>query len=509
MKGIKDAVAAMGAKMEEAAKSGKSERTSTKVKDMIDNVQADTTKKITEIEETMRKMVEKAEEPRKEEGDVSKGLAALGGGVGLKKEILEMRSSLKDLEKSINELRDETDTRITRIKEQTRVLEKIPVIEEKLEGLIEKMSPGNIEKLKKFVFSADEITSELIPNEIEKRMTKDLTPVFNDMKNVRDDIEKLSEGIKTIFNDINFFKGEIKTLYKLGDYITELQKEKEKIHKKMNEKEGNLIGMINKLEGLIKKKTDLMSEKVGEFEKTIEGKVKERFNDLTESKFTELEDRTEKNLAISRVKVNDMVSKFVQFQNVVNPTLSLVKEEFEKLNTKLEKLKSDQADLEDEMEETVNGMFTDLAEPRMKEIREETTKLSSKVNERLEDFESEFVQFQNVINPTLNLLKNDISKIDNKIENLKTRHDDLKGNVKEFESFREAIVSLNEGVRSLENNQKDLENKILILGSKLGETREEFNNIVKQSLIDRKKLDEESKKQRERINILLKELKGS
>ncbi len=64
-------------------------------------------------------------------------------------------------------------------------------------------------------------------------------------------------------------------------------------------------------------------------------------------------------------------------------------------------------------------------------------------------------------------------------------------------------------MKSLKNNQKDLENKILILGSKLGETREEFNNIVKQSLIDRKKLDEESKKQRERINILLKELKGS
>ncbi|UCC91415.1 MAG: hypothetical protein JSV39_03835, partial [Candidatus Aenigmatarchaeota archaeon] len=418
--------------------------------------------------------------------------------------ILGLKSSLKDMKTSISELRDETDTRITRIKEQIKALEKVPAIEEKLEGLMESMSPGNIEKLKKFVFSAHEITGEVIPNEVEKKVTKDLTPVFNDMKDIRDDIEKLSENIKSVFNEINFFKGEIKTLYKLGDYISELQKEKEKIRDEVNEKEGNFIEMVNKLEGLIKKKTDLINDKMGEFEKVftgkLESKVRECFDGLTESKFLELVDKTEKNLAVSRAKLNDMLSKFVQFQNVVNPTLSLVKEELEKLNTRLDKLKGNQADLEEEMGETMKEMFTDLAETRIKEIREETTKFSESVNGRLGDLETEFVQFQNVINPTLSLLKNDLSKLDNKIEKLKTGED---------EALKKAIDSVEEGMNSLAGKQEDFEKRILILGNKLGEVREEFNNIVKQSLIDRKKVEGESKKQRERINILLKELKSA
>lgn len=512
MKDVKDAVAAMGTKVEESAKSGKSERVGTKVKDMVDKVQADTTKKITEMEETIRNMIEKIEAPEKKE-DVSKGLAAFGGSVDLKNKILELRSSVKDVEKGLNELRDETDTRITRIKEQVKVLEKIPAIEEKVEGLIERMSPANIEKLKKFIFSADEITGEIIPNEVEKKVTKDLTPVFNDMKDVRDDIEKVGENIKTLFNEINFFKGEIKNLYKLGDYISDLQAEKEKMKKKVDEKETNLLKMVSELEDLIKKNENLMYEKLGEFEKVFTGKVemkvKEFFDDLTESKFLELEDRTEKNLAVSRAKVNDMVSKFVQFQNVVNPTISLIKDELEKLNVKMEKLKESQADLEEEADEHVKEMFSNVAEPRINELKEIMAKFTETLDSRLNDFESEFVQFQNVINPTLNLLKNDISKVDNKVEKTKTKQDELKGDVKDLEGLRKSVDYIKEGMASLGNKQSDLDKSVLIMGNKLGEIKEEFKNVVKQSLIDKKKLDEESKKEKERINILLKELKGS
>ena len=512
MKEIKDVMAAMGTKVEDAAKSGKSEKVGTKVKDMVDKVQADTTKKIAEMEETIKKMIEKTEAPEKKE-EVSKGLAAFGGSVDLKNKILELRSSIQDLNKGLNELRDETETRITRIKEQVKVIEKIPTIEEKLEGLIERMSPANIEKLKKFIFSADEITGEIIPNEVEKKVTKDLTPVFNDMKDVRDDIEKVSENIKTLFNEINFFKSEIKNLYKLGDYISDLQTEKEKIEKEVDEKETNLLKLFSKLEGLIKKNADLFNEKLLDFEKTftdkVDVKVKEFFDDLTESKFLELEDRTEKNLAVSRAKVNDMVSKFVEFQNVVNPTISLIKEELEKLDVKMEKLKESQADLEEETDEHVKEMFSKVAEPRINELKEIMAKFTETVDSRLDDFESEFVQFQNVINPTLNLLKNDISKVDEKIEKMKTKHDELKGNVKDLEGLRKSIDSIKEGMTSLGNKQNDSEKNILILGNKLGEIREEFKNVVKQSLIDKKKLDEESKKEKERINILLKELKGS
>ena len=512
LKEVKEAIAAIGTKVEEVAKSGKGEKMGTKVKDMIDKVQADTSKKITELEETIKKMMEKVEEPKKEE-DVSKGLSAFGGKVDLKNEIVEIKDSLKELEKSINELRDETDTRITRIKEQIKALEKLPTLEEKVEGLIERMSPGNIEKLKKFIFSADEITSEIIPNEVEKKVTKELTPVFNDIKDVRDDVEKFGENIKRIFDELNYFKGEIKTLYKFGDYISRLQSDKEKLEEKINEKEDNLLRMLNKLEELIKKRTDAVHEDVRKFEKSftekVEDKVKECFDDLTESKFLELEDRTEKNLAVARAKVNDMLSKFVQFQNVVNPTLSLIKEELENLNTRIEKLKDEQTETEKEIDERVKDMFSEVAEPRLKEIKDDMNKFSEATKDRLDDFESEFVQFQNVINPTLNLLRNDISKLDSKLEKLKTAQDDLKERFKEIGELRKSLDSMKEKVKSLETGKKELEKKISLLNDGLRQINGEFKDVVKQTLAERKKLEGESKKQKERINILLKELKGS
>jgi DNA repair exonuclease SbcCD ATPase subunit len=512
MKDIRNTITAMGSKMEEMAKAEKPEKTGSRIKDMIDNVQAETSKKIADLQDEIRKMLDRMEQPKKEE-EVSKGLAVFGGRVDIKNEMLDMRSSIKDVEKGLRELKDEMDTRITRIKEQMKILERFPTFEEKLEGLIERMSPANIEKLKKFIFSADEITGEIIPNEIEKKMGKELSPVFNDIKGVENDIEKANENIKTLFDEINFFKNEIKTLYKFGDYINDLQTNKEKLDDKIKEKEANLLSLVNKLEGILRKKAEVINDRIDKFDKSftakMEAKTKEYFDDLTEAKLLEIEDRTEKNLAVSRAKVNDMVSRFIQFQNVVNPTLSLIKEEIEKTDNRIEKIKTNQAEFQKEMEDGAKEMFSDIAGPQIKNISSDVAKFSKGINDRLEDFEAEFIQFQNVVNPTLTMFKNDISKADTKIEKLKTRHEDLKGNVSELADMRKSINSLTEWMKAMETRQKEADKRMLIVGSKLDETMAEFNTIVKQTFADRKKFEEENKRQREKINILLKELKSS
>ncbi len=511
MKNVQAALTAMSTKIEEVAKAEKPEKASSKLRDMVDQVQADTSKKIADLQEEIRKMVERMEQPRKEE-EVSKGLAVFGGRVDIKNDMLEIKSSLKDQEKSIRELKDEMDTRITRIKEQIKILERFPTFEEKLEGLIERMSPGNVEKLKKFIFSADEITGEIIPNEIEKKMGKEMTPVFNDIKGVRSDVEKLSENIKTLFNEVNYFKGEIKTLYKMGDYISDLQTEKDKIYDRIKEKEANLIAMANRLEALLKKRTDLLNDQILKFDKAFTGKIetktKEFFDDMTESKFLELEDRTEKNLAVARAKVNDMVSKFVQFQNVVNPTLSMIKEELEKMGTRTEKIKVNQAEFQNELEEKAKGLFTDIAGPDLKNIRADVAKFTKDVSGRLEDSEAEFVQFQNVVNPTLNLLKNDISKLDTRTEKLKEGQTQMRESLKEIAEVEKSIASVWEWVKANELRNKESEKRFLVLESRLNEVSKEFDTIVKQTLADKRKFEEESHRQRDKINILLKELKS-
>jgi len=511
MKDVHSAITAMGTKMEELAKAEKPEKMGSKVKDMIDNVQAETSKKMADLQDEIKKLVERMDQPRKEE-EVSKGLSVFGGRVDIKNDLLEMRSGVKDVEKSVRELKDEMDTRITRIKEQIKILERFPTFEEKLEGLIERMGPGNIEKLKKFIFSADEITGEIIPNEIEKKLGKELTPVFEDIKSVKDGIEKAAENIKRLFDEVNYFKTEIKTLYKFGDYISDLQTKKDRLDDKLKEKEANLISLVNKLEAVLQKKADTINDRIDKFDKAftakLEAKTKDYFDDMTEEKILEIEDRTEKHLAVSRAKVNDMFSKFVQFQNVVNPTLTLMKEGIEKANDRVEKIKVNQAEFQKELQERAKDMFTAISGPRLKDMGTDIAKFTKGTNDRFEDFEAEFVQFQNVINPTLTLLKNEMAKMDAKLEKLKTRHEDLKGNVSELAEMRKSLNSLAEWTKAIELRQKDMDKRLLAAGSKLDETLNEFNTIVKQTFADRKKFEEENRHQRDKINILLKELKS-
>jgi chromosome segregation ATPase len=508
---VRNAINAMTAKIEEISKSEKSEKVGSKVKDMIDQVQADTSKKIADLQEEIRKLIERFEQPKKEE-EVAKGLAVFGGRVDIKNEILEIRSALKDQEKSLHELREEMDTRITRLREQIKILERIPVLEERLEGLMERLGPANIEKLKKFVFSADEITGEVIPNEIEKRLTKELTPVFNDIKGVRDELERFNEDMKTVFNEINYLKNELKNVYKLGDRISQLQEEKDKIHEKIKEKETNLLALTNRLEALIKKRTEMLNDQIIKFDKIftqkIEAKTKEFFDNLTEEKFLELEDRTEKNLAVARAKVNDMLSKFVQFQNVVNPTLTILKEELEKMDTKIEKIKVNQMEFQKELENKAKDIFINIALPQINSLKSDMAKFTKETKGTIEDMEAEFVQFQNVVNPTLTLLKNEISRLDTKIDKLKGRSEEMKEDMKALTEFNKKIENINEWIKGNEAKEKEFEKRLLKLENSINALMKEFDTIVKQTIADKKKFEEESRKQKERINILLKELRG-
>ncbi|MCK5023548.1 MAG: hypothetical protein KAS04_05220, partial [Candidatus Aenigmarchaeota archaeon] len=102
MKDVKDAVVAIGKRVEEVSKTAaKPERTGSKVKDMVDKMQADTGKKIEEIEEQMKNMITKLEAPAESKENVAEGLSAFGGRVGFKNEMLALRTEMKDMQSSL------------------------------------------------------------------------------------------------------------------------------------------------------------------------------------------------------------------------------------------------------------------------------------------------------------------------------------------------------------------------------------------------------------------------
>jgi hypothetical protein len=80
--------------------------------------------------------------------------------------------------------------------------------------------------------------------------------------------------------------------------------------------------------------------------------------------------------------------------------------------------------------------------------------------------------------------------------------------MKEVADIEKSINSIWEWAKAYDMKQKETEKRFLILESNLNEMMKEFDTIVKQTLADKKKFEAESRNQKDKINILLKELKS-
>ena len=67
------------------------------------------------------------------------------------------------------------------------------------------------------------------------------------------------------------------------------------------------------------------------------------------------------------------------------------------------------------------------------------------------------MQYQNVVNPTLSLLKNDFSKLDTKLEKFKVKHEDTKTKVSDLQSLRKSIETIMAAMKAFEVKQGEIE----------------------------------------------------
>jgi len=486
IKEIKDSMAAIGTKMEKTEKPEDG-----KIKKLVDKIQSETVSKISALEDTMKKLSDRLttqEVPSKGGEEVSKGLAAFGGTVELQSDLNDLKKSLRDLERIFVEMRDDNETRFSRIKEQMKRIEKLPSLEEKLQALIEKLGPENIEKLKKLVFSTEELSDQVIPQEIKKGLSKELSPVIGDIRTLKDNTSKFNERVKRVYNEMSYLKSEMKNLYKLGDYIAGLQSDRDKTRQDIKEGETKLLERIANLEIRLKEKSQEISENIKNFKKDysefVEEIVNKLFRDMFESKLSEVKDKTSKEFVSFRDEIDVISSRFYQFQNEVNPNIEIIKEQIKEFEKILERIKNFQEKLNLNVEKSIEKKFSDVSRPALSEMEGKISKTMETVDGRIGDLESELSQFRDVVNPTLEMFKGDLEKFDGRLEKFNEFQSNLNDKIKEIklenkEIFKTlgSLEKLEENIETLDTKSKEIDDLKGLLDERIGELDKKLKTL--------------------------------
>jgi chromosome segregation ATPase len=291
-------------------------------------------------------------------GLVSKGMAAFGEEMDLQSELLEIKKSIKEVGKNLDNLRKKTDYNITTISDKIKLLDKIPTLEENFQTVSEKLGPDNVQKMRKLIFSADELVDEVIPDLVGKKMRVKMGPAINEIRNIKHSMD----GVRKSMDHMNL---EILNLKKAKDDIKALELEKDRLYKEIIGRDAKFREGVDILKTNIKKKLETMTTDINDrlehlhdtnhqkiekdinkiFTDVVQLKMSEmdkNYSDLNEriKKLTMFDDKLSKHL--DELKAPENVKKWVgnQLKNVYDDTIPEIKSIKNDILKYLEQIKS-------------------------------------------------------------------------------------------------------------------------------------------------------------------------
>lgn len=223
---------------------------------------------------------------------ISRELASFGEEVDFQSELYETKRTMAALAKTLDTLSKKMEYRISVLEDKSKILERIPDLEEKFGDIRDKLGPENVQKLRKLIFSSDEIVDEVIPDLVNKKMRTRLEPAMNEIRDMQDTINDFSSRLSHI-------KEEVLNLEKLRDEIQELRADKEDLYKELEEGESRSNERIDILKKSMKKELENIIEGFGQELKdlrkvqsdTIQRELNNAFVNLNEPRFADLEKR--------------------------------------------------------------------------------------------------------------------------------------------------------------------------------------------------------------------------
>jgi chromosome segregation ATPase len=223
-------------------------------------------------------------------GSISRELASFGEEVDFQTELYEVKRTLAGLAKSLDTLSKKMEYRISVLEDRSKALERIPDLEDKFSDIRQKLGPENVQKLRKLIFSSDEIVDEVIPDLVSKKMRAKLDPAMNEIRDMQETINDFNSRLSHI-------KEEVLNLEKLRDDIQELRVDKENLYKDLDEEESRANERLDilkqnvrrKIEHVVDKFSQELRELRGSQADSIKNEVKNTFLNLSEPRFSDLE----------------------------------------------------------------------------------------------------------------------------------------------------------------------------------------------------------------------------
>lgn len=227
-----------------------------------------------------------------EAASTGRQLASFGEEVDFQSQMFDLKKSISEVTKKIEMMEKKLDYRVSNLEDKSKVLERLPDMEERYEQLNQKLGPDNVQKLRRLIFSSDEIVEQVIPDLVNKRLKTKLDPAVNEVRDLRDSVNDFNVKL-------NHIKEEVLNLQKLREDIAELRSDKDHISKEMEDQEERLSDGVEGLREDFKKKIEKVTERVYQDLKDMQKKDLERidkdihktFLSLIQPRFAELEKR--------------------------------------------------------------------------------------------------------------------------------------------------------------------------------------------------------------------------
>jgi chromosome segregation ATPase len=480
----------------------------------------------------------------KQPGAVSQGLASFGEQIDFESELNDVRKAIDTINMSLANMSKKVEYRLSSAEDKLKELDKLKALEIEFREINDKLGTENVQKLKKLVFSAEEMMDEVIPETVNRKLKKRIEPIVNSLKANRDFSNELQRKIADL-------DSEVRELRKFKDTITELRLEKDKLYKKFAEEEARFLQGLEILKMNIRKKLEKTVEKyqdqltkMQEFAspKTIETSVKDVMMELLENRLQGMEKHLmlldEKARALTE-KDRDILSQVEEMEAPENLRkwiadqtkdierkvfydLQGLKKEAEKGRDSIASIKERQKTYEASMAEfsrkmseqasTTNkvidlkDVFAKRADSLAASIKSQDTRIDGD-KERVVALEQSFRDIESRFDKISDNIEG-IGKIISEMKPLKERLAEAEATMKVMGRKLADKDTLAAQVRKMEMEIASMHEKQSSLEAQLAADRTRAESMLAQTTMERRHVEEKIKKEKMKVSELLRELKS-
>ncbi len=373
---------------------------------------------------------------------IAQGLASFGEEVDFQSELYETKRSLAGVAKSLDTLSKKVDYRMSLLEDRTKAVERIPDLEERMGDIRQRLGPENVQKLRKLIFSSDEIIDEIIPQLVSKKIRAKLDPAINEIRDMQ-------ETINDFNSRISHLREEVLNLEKLRDDIEELRADKDNLYKEIDEestrdKERSEILKVNvrrKIEGVV----DQFKQELRDIRKAqadmIKNEVSNSFTNLIDPRFADFE------------KKHDIMEERLK-------RMSKVEMDLDKKISNIEAPENVRKWLEDRMSKLERGLAGDIATLQKKAVSSDAAsgKLAEDIRilrASMKDVPKHLSYHGNMINKLLDTKDYFVRSTERQETALRSLYDKAETLKSEYSKLSQRLENTEDRFSESLNNQRD------------------------------------------------------